>query len=75
MAVTASGESIHWYKGNTHTHTLWSDGNDFPDMVTQLTGKELYIRAAITSSKPHPNASYPNQTEMAWTQPVGWVIH
>lgn len=23
-----------WYKGNTHTHTLWSDGNDFPDMVT-----------------------------------------
>ena len=22
-----------WFKGNTHTHTLWSDGNDFPDMV------------------------------------------
>lgn len=22
-----------WYKGNTHTHTLWSDGNDFPDNV------------------------------------------
>ena len=22
-----------WYKGNTHTHTLWSDGNDFPDRV------------------------------------------
>ncbi|MBK1876066.1 hypothetical protein [Pelagicoccus mobilis] len=20
-----------WYKGNTHTHTLWSDGNDFPE--------------------------------------------
>ena len=19
-----------WYKGNLHTHTLWSDGNDFP---------------------------------------------
>ena len=23
----------NWYKGNTHTHTLWSDGNDFPDMI------------------------------------------
>jgi hypothetical protein len=23
-----------WYKGNTHTHTLWSDGNDFPEMIT-----------------------------------------
>ena len=19
-----------WFKGNLHTHTLWSDGNDFP---------------------------------------------
>ena len=26
-------ETLHWYKGNTHTHTLWSDGNDFPDMI------------------------------------------
>lgn len=23
----------HWYKGNTHTHSFWSDGNDFPDMI------------------------------------------
>lgn len=23
-----------WFKGNTHTHTLWSDGDGFPDMVT-----------------------------------------
>jgi propanediol dehydratase small subunit len=23
-----------WYKGNTHTHSLWSDGNDFPDMIS-----------------------------------------
>ena len=22
-----------WFKGNTHTHTLWSDGDDFPDMI------------------------------------------
>ena len=22
-----------WWKGNLHTHTFWSDGDDFPDMV------------------------------------------
>lgn len=22
-----------WYRGNTHTHSLWSDGNDFPEMI------------------------------------------
>jgi hypothetical protein len=22
-----------WWKGNTHTHTFWSDGNDFPEMA------------------------------------------
>lgn len=23
----------NWYKGNLHTHSLWSDGNDFPEMI------------------------------------------
>lgn len=22
-----------WYKGNLHTHSYWSDGNDFPEMI------------------------------------------
>jgi hypothetical protein len=22
-----------WWKGNTHTHTFWSDGQDYPEMV------------------------------------------
>lgn len=22
-----------WFKGNTHTHSLWSDGNDYPEMI------------------------------------------
>ncbi len=28
-----AGEHLHWYKGNLHTHSLWSDGNDFPEMI------------------------------------------
>jgi hypothetical protein len=25
--------ALKWFKGNTHTHSLWSDGNDFPEMI------------------------------------------
>lgn len=24
---------LRWWKGNIHTHSLWSDGNDFPEMI------------------------------------------
>jgi len=24
-----------WWKGNTHTHSLWSDGDDFPEMIAE----------------------------------------
>ena len=25
--------TTRWYKGNTHTHSYWSDGDDFPEMI------------------------------------------
>jgi hypothetical protein len=28
-----SSDELQWFKGNTHTHSLWSDGNDFPEMI------------------------------------------
>ncbi len=42
------------------------------EIAWKATGKELYIRASIVSSKPHPNPSFMGQTETAWTQPMGW---
>jgi hypothetical protein len=33
LSGSSSAEQKQWYKGNTHTHTLWSDGNDFPEMA------------------------------------------
>ena len=24
---------LNWYKGNLHTHSLWSDGDDYPEMI------------------------------------------
>lgn len=38
----------------------------------QFSGDELYVRAVITSTRDHPNASYSDQKEQAWTQPIGW---
>jgi hypothetical protein len=35
-----------------------------------LTGKELYVRAKVTSSRPHPNPYAKGDVEVAWTQPV-----
>ncbi len=37
-----------------------------------LQGDELYVRAVVTSSQAHPNPSFQDQHEQAWTQPVGW---
>jgi hypothetical protein len=36
----------------------------------RLTGNELYVRAKVTSTKPHPNPYAKGDVEVAWTQPV-----
>ncbi|MEZ5945123.1 MAG: hypothetical protein R3C18_27365 [Planctomycetaceae bacterium] len=28
-----AGPSLHWYKGNMHTHSHWSDGDDYLEMI------------------------------------------
>ena len=33
QSVGADDSSLRWYRGNTHTHTLWSDGDAPPDHV------------------------------------------
>ncbi len=29
----AKHSTIQWWKGNLHTHSLWSDGDDYPEMI------------------------------------------
>lgn len=31
--VSAQDSTYKWYKGNTHSHSYWSDGDDFPEMI------------------------------------------
>jgi len=40
----------------------------------RLTGRELYVRAVVTSSQPHHDPSFKDQRQQAWTQPVGWAV-
>jgi len=37
-----------WWKGNTHTHTLWSDGDDFPEMAADWYKQQGYHFLSIT---------------------------
>ena len=37
-----------WYKGNLHTHTLWSDGDDFPEMVADWYRSNGYHFLALS---------------------------
>src|SRR5688572_469628 len=33
VSCSAPVKKQNWYKGNLHTHTYWSDGDEFPEMV------------------------------------------
>src|SRR5436853_6514220 len=37
-----------WYKGNLHTHSLWSDGNDFPELICDWYRDHGYDFLAIS---------------------------
>jgi hypothetical protein len=41
-------DAARWYKGNTHAHSLWSDGGDFPEMVADWYKIHGYDFLAIT---------------------------
>jgi hypothetical protein len=33
LLAHAADPAPRWWKGNLHTHSLWSDGDDFPEMI------------------------------------------
>ncbi len=41
-------EDLRWFKGNTHAHSLWSDGNDFPDMISAWYKEQGYHFLALS---------------------------
>src|SRR5438132_909407 len=37
-----------WWKGNLHTHSLWSDGDDYPEMVVRWYQQHGYNFLALS---------------------------
>jgi hypothetical protein len=41
-------EPRQWWKGNLHTHSLWSDGDDYPEMIADWYKRNGYHFLAFT---------------------------
>jgi hypothetical protein len=48
QAVPSSAAPMRWYKGNTHTHTLNSDGDSTPDDVVRWYREHAYQFLVLT---------------------------
>jgi len=46
--LCAEEPELRWMKGNIHTHSLWSDGNDFPEMIAEWYRTHGYNFLALT---------------------------
>ena len=59
-----------WWKGNLHTHSLWSDGDDFPEMIVAWYIDHGYDFLAISdrfkSWRIHVNASNIQEVIRPW---------
>src|SRR3954465_8406568 len=48
IASSPAQPAPRWWKGNLHTHTLWSDGDDFPEMVVDWYKSRGYDFLALS---------------------------
>lgn len=42
------GQKSQWYKGNLHTHSYWSDGDNFPEMILDWYKSHDYDFVALS---------------------------
>jgi hypothetical protein len=47
-ALSPGDASLRWWKGNLHTHSFWSDGDDFPEMIAAWYKTNGYHFLAIS---------------------------
>lgn len=48
VASCARVPESRWWKGNLHTHSLWSDGDDYPEMVVDWYKRHGYTFVALS---------------------------
>ncbi|HTE18162.1 MAG TPA: hypothetical protein VK689_07250, partial [Armatimonadota bacterium] len=47
-AALTQPPASRWWKGNLHTHSLWSDGDDYPEMITDWYRSHGYHFLALS---------------------------
>lgn len=47
-APSFAQSTTQWYKGNLHTHSYWSDGDDFPEMIMDWYQSQGYDFVALS---------------------------
>ncbi len=58
-----AADSLKWYRGNIHTHSLWSDGDDYPEMIAVWYKEHGYDFLCFTDHNILP-------TIERWTEPA-----
>lgn len=58
-------DAARWWRGNLHTHTLWSDGDEFPELAVEWYKRHGYHFLAITDHNIVPD-------EIRWIA-VSWA--
>lgn len=48
VRLSAEEPPLRWWKGNLHTHSLWSDGDQFPEMIADWYASHGYNFLALS---------------------------
>jgi hypothetical protein len=48
LSAGAAEPTARWWKGNLHTHSLWSDGDDYPEMIADWYKQHGYHFLALS---------------------------
>lgn len=46
--IEGEADTARWYKGNLHTHSLWSDGDDYPEVIIDWYRENGYDFIALS---------------------------
>jgi hypothetical protein len=46
--VASAADAERWWKGNLHSHSLWSDGDDYPEMIVDWYKRHGYQFLALS---------------------------
>lgn len=55
-SVLAANDSERWYRGNLHTHSLWSDGDDYLEMIALWYREQEYDFLCFTDHNVLPRS-------------------